>query len=168
MFLSIQHKKTETESKGDAATYTYTIVDSFFGEQNVSFSMPFKALRLSNSYATLALYQAYAKYGKEAILSALAEHYALLRKEGYDTKKLRVKDIAFYREGCRQLIWLECRYLCNGAYDPLTKKHPLATIVIQASDPEWSEAYERWLLNKPPTDSPEWKKGVYLGSRWNG
>jgi len=34
------------------------------------------------------------------------------------------------------------------------------TIVIKIGDPEWESAYSNWLDQKPPTSSPEWKKGV--------
>ena len=36
------------------------------------------------------------------------------------------------------------------------------SIVITPDQPQWQEAYSRWLDGKNPTDSPEWKKGVYL------
>ncbi len=38
------------------------------------------------------------------------------------------------------------------------------TIVITTDDPIWTEAYANWLKGKNPTDSPEWKKGVFLTS----
>jgi len=40
------------------------------------------------------------------------------------------------------------------------KENP--TIVIKNDDPEWENAFNNWKQGKPPTDSPEWKKGVYL------
>ena len=36
------------------------------------------------------------------------------------------------------------------------------TIIINHSDPNWHEAYENWRNGKNPTNSPEWKKGVFL------
>ena len=38
-----------------------------------------------------------------------------------------------------------------------------STIVIVESDEEWSAAHASWVSGKNPTESPEWKKGVYLG-----
>ena len=38
-----------------------------------------------------------------------------------------------------------------------------ASIVIKGSDPGWEEAYTNWINNENPTNSPEWKKGVFLG-----
>lgn len=35
-------------------------------------------------------------------------------------------------------------------------------IIIKASDPEWAEAFANWQKGKPPTTSPDWKKGVFL------
>ena len=35
------------------------------------------------------------------------------------------------------------------------------TICIHIEDEEWVEAYENWLDGKHPTNSPEWKKGVF-------
>lgn len=35
------------------------------------------------------------------------------------------------------------------------------TIVIQKHTPEWDNAYQNWIIGKNPTDSPEWKKGVF-------
>lgn len=35
------------------------------------------------------------------------------------------------------------------------------TIMIQQGDLGWEEAYQNWLNGKNPTDSPEWKKGVF-------
>lgn len=37
------------------------------------------------------------------------------------------------------------------------------TIQIVEGEPGWEQAYALWIANKNPTDSPEWKKGVYLG-----
>ena len=36
------------------------------------------------------------------------------------------------------------------------------TIRIVREDVNWNDAYANWLAGKNPTDSPEWKKGVYL------
>lgn len=36
------------------------------------------------------------------------------------------------------------------------------TIQIVEGTPEWDQAYKNWLQNKTPTDSPEWKLGVFL------
>jgi len=36
------------------------------------------------------------------------------------------------------------------------------TIRIDEGSPEWDTAFTRWLDMKNPTDSPEWKKGVFL------
>lgn len=35
------------------------------------------------------------------------------------------------------------------------------TIVIKEGDPEWLEAYSRWLAQRNPTDDPDWKSGVF-------
>lgn len=35
------------------------------------------------------------------------------------------------------------------------------TIVIDINDENWKEAYANWLSGKNPTDSIEWKKGVF-------
>jgi hypothetical protein len=35
------------------------------------------------------------------------------------------------------------------------------TISISESDPDWQESLEKWKKGKNPTDSPEWKKGVF-------
>ena len=35
------------------------------------------------------------------------------------------------------------------------------TIVIDETHPEWEEILERWKDGKNPTDSKEWKKGVF-------
>ena len=35
------------------------------------------------------------------------------------------------------------------------------TIKITKNDPNWDEAYSKWVSGKTPTDSPEWKKGVF-------
>lgn len=40
--------------------------------------------------------------------------------------------------------------------------NPAPTIKIGSTDPEWDKAFTQWKAGKPPTDSPEWKKGVYL------
>ena len=34
------------------------------------------------------------------------------------------------------------------------------TVSIEKGEPLWEEAYENWCNGKPPTNSPEWKKGV--------
>jgi hypothetical protein len=39
---------------------------------------------------------------------------------------------------------------------------PIPTIIIYQGDVDWNDAYANWLAGKNPTDSPEWKKGVYL------
>jgi hypothetical protein len=36
------------------------------------------------------------------------------------------------------------------------------TIIVVPTDAEWKEAYSNWIKGKNPTDSPEWKKGVFL------
>jgi hypothetical protein len=41
-----------------------------------------------------------------------------------------------------------------------TGKQPTICIKNDGS-PEWKEAYENWLEGKNPTNSPEWKRGVY-------
>lgn len=38
---------------------------------------------------------------------------------------------------------------------------PTPTIVITMFDNNWKEAYQNWISGKNPTDSLEWKKGVY-------
>jgi hypothetical protein len=37
------------------------------------------------------------------------------------------------------------------------------TIVIAVGDDGWEEAYKNWIEGKPPTSSPEWKKGIFAG-----
>jgi hypothetical protein len=39
--------------------------------------------------------------------------------------------------------------------------NPIPTIVIKKGDDEWEQAYKNWLIGKNPTDSEEWKKGVF-------
>lgn len=39
--------------------------------------------------------------------------------------------------------------------------NPDPTIVIKKGDPEWDEAYQNWISGKNPTNSVEWKKGVF-------
>lgn len=42
-------------------------------------------------------------------------------------------------------------------------KHPISpTIRIVQGESTWDLAYTNWLAGKNPTDSLEWKKGVYL------
>lgn len=36
------------------------------------------------------------------------------------------------------------------------------TISISVSDAEWDEAFSKWKAGKNPTDSKEWKQGVFL------
>jgi hypothetical protein len=36
------------------------------------------------------------------------------------------------------------------------------TIRITEEDPEWTQAYTNWKAGKNPTDSKEWKKGIFL------
>jgi len=36
------------------------------------------------------------------------------------------------------------------------------TIVITEDDSNWEEAHANWIVGKPPTNSPEWKKGVFF------
>ncbi len=36
------------------------------------------------------------------------------------------------------------------------------TIKIANSDPQWTDAYNNWKNGKNPTDSKEWKKGIFL------
>ncbi len=158
MLISVQHTKTTT--KDAVATYSYTIIDSVLGEHKVSFSMPLSMVVLTNRLATIALQLAYAKQGREALKGALNAYYAALQREGYDAKKQRTQDHLFY--------WRALRYFTNAPYDPLTKTNPKSTICIRTVDKEWDGAYENWLKGKPPTNSPEWKKGVYLGSGLNG
>ena len=55
------------------------------------------------------------------------------------------------------------KFLCNGYYCPIQKANIKVTIVIFEGTPSWHDAYKNWLAGKPPTDSPEWKKGVVLG-----
>lgn len=38
------------------------------------------------------------------------------------------------------------------------------TILIKKGDKEWNKAFENWLKGKPPTDSPEWKKGIFAAT----
>jgi len=35
------------------------------------------------------------------------------------------------------------------------------TVVVTTEDPEWENAYKNWIAGKNPTDSIEWKKGVF-------
>lgn len=37
-----------------------------------------------------------------------------------------------------------------------------ATIEIHEDFPDWEAAHAAWLSGKPPTNSPEWKKGVFM------
>lgn len=39
--------------------------------------------------------------------------------------------------------------------------NPDPTIVIEEGQPGWEEALLAWKSGKSPTDSPEWKKGVF-------
>lgn len=41
------------------------------------------------------------------------------------------------------------------------------TIKIVNGSPEWEESYKNWLLQKNPTESPEWKTGVFLVYKGN-
>lgn len=36
------------------------------------------------------------------------------------------------------------------------------SIKIVEGDHDWNDAYQNWLLNKPPTDNPLWKRGVWF------
>lgn len=36
------------------------------------------------------------------------------------------------------------------------------TIQIVEGEKTWAEAYSNWLDGKPPTNSPEWKNGIFL------
>jgi hypothetical protein len=46
--------------------------------------------------------------------------------------------------------------ICN------TDKPTPPTLRIVQGEPAWNDAYKNWLGGKNPTDSPEWKAGVYL------
>ncbi len=35
------------------------------------------------------------------------------------------------------------------------------TISVQKGDPNWDESYKNWLDGKNPTNSSEWKKGIF-------
>lgn len=37
----------------------------------------------------------------------------------------------------------------------------MPSIRITRKDPGWEQAYRRWLDGLNPTESPEWKKGVF-------
>lgn len=37
------------------------------------------------------------------------------------------------------------------------------TIELREDAPEWEDAHKRWITGKNPTDSAEWKRGVFLG-----
>lgn len=39
------------------------------------------------------------------------------------------------------------------------------TIEVKETDPNWNETYENWKQGKNPTDSKEWKKGVFATER---
>lgn len=56
------------------------------------------------------------------------------------------------------MIMLTPKSLQNTSDWDVTKP----TIVITPDQPEWAEAYKKWLSGKNPTDSPEWKKGVIM------
>ena len=36
------------------------------------------------------------------------------------------------------------------------------TIIISSTDAGWDEAYGKWSKGQNPTNSPDWKKGVFL------
>lgn len=38
----------------------------------------------------------------------------------------------------------------------------LPSIAIKPTDAQWLAAYKAWLAGENPTDSAEWKKGVFL------
>lgn len=42
-----------------------------------------------------------------------------------------------------------------------TPNSEIPTISIQQGDPQWEEAINNWQNMKNPTNSPEWKKGVF-------
>lgn len=42
---------------------------------------------------------------------------------------------------------------------------PAPTIQIEAGEQGWEEALSNWLMGKPPTNSPEWKKGVFAHTK---
>jgi len=39
------------------------------------------------------------------------------------------------------------------------------TIIVAKGDKEWEEAFAKWLKGGNPTDSKEWKKGVFALSQ---
>ena len=41
----------------------------------------------------------------------------------------------------------------------------IPTIRIEEGEPEWKAAHDRWLVGKNPTDSTDWRKGVFLHFR---
>ena len=42
------------------------------------------------------------------------------------------------------------------------------TIVITKTDPEWQTTFDRWINGKHPTDSVEWKKGIFAITQIKG
>lgn len=36
----------------------------------------------------------------------------------------------------------------------------IPTIIVKNTHPDWDNIYQRWLIGKNPTDSPEWNKGM--------
>jgi len=42
------------------------------------------------------------------------------------------------------------------------QKESSPTIRLVEGDVGWEEAYQNWIKNKNPTNSSEWKKGVFL------
>lgn len=42
------------------------------------------------------------------------------------------------------------------------QKNVPPSIRIAEGEVGWTEAYNNWLHNKNPTDSPDWKRGVFL------
>lgn len=45
--------------------------------------------------------------------------------------------------------------------------NPLPTISIEIGQPEWEDALKSWKSGKNPTDSSEWKKGVFAITKEN-
>lgn len=41
----------------------------------------------------------------------------------------------------------------------------MPTIVIEIDDKEWDQAYANWLSGKNPTNSKEWKRGIFACTR---
>lgn len=94
--MDIQHRNTAI--KGDIATYTYSV-----DGKNVSFSLPLQVVVMGVWLVPLAIHTCFHSQGTEAVKEALDSHYALLHKEGYNSKLIREQDIVFYKKAIAAL-----------------------------------------------------------------